>query len=207
VDESVPYARHFPAAYPRTKALAERQVLAAAVPAVALRPHLVWGPGDPHFLPRFAANRHRLWLLGGADKTIDTVYVDNAAEAHLLALDRLYAGSPLCGRAYFITQGEPCGFGVWVNALLTAAGLPPVRRRLPVRPARLAAGLLERGYGLAGAMGLPGEPPLTRFLVEQASTAHWFDISAARRDLGYRPRVSMAEGLARLTAHLSEAAR
>ncbi len=202
VDESVPYARRFPAAYPRTKAAAEKLVLASAVPAVALRPHLIWGPGDPHFLPRFAANRHRLWLLGGVDKTVDTVYVDNAADAHLLALDRLRPGSPLCGRAYFIAQGEPCGFGVWVNALLSAAGQPPVRRRLPARPARLGARLLEYGCGL-----VRREPPLTRFLVEQASTAHWFDISAARRDLDYRPRVSMAEGLARLTAHLSEAAR
>ncbi|WP_049565749.1 NAD-dependent epimerase/dehydratase family protein [Nonomuraea sp. SBT364] len=201
VDESVPYATRFPAAYPRTKAMAERLVLAGPVPAVALRPHLVWGPGDPHFLPRFVANRHRLWLLGRADKTIDTVYVDNAADACVLALDRLRPGSPLCGRAYFITQGEPCGFGVWVNALLKAAGVPPVRRRLPAGPVRVAAGVLER---LAGARD-GWEPPLTRFLVEQASTAHWFDISAARRDLGYRPRVSMAEGLARLTAHLSEA--
>ncbi|MEV4835951.1 NAD-dependent epimerase/dehydratase family protein [Nonomuraea sp. NPDC049486] len=199
VDESVPYATRFTAPYPRTKAAAERLVLAGPAPSVALRPHLIWGPGDPHFLPRFVANRHRLWLLGRADKTIDTVYVDNAADACVLALDRLRPGSPLCGRAYFITQGEPCGFGVWVNALLAAAGQPPVRRRLPAGPAMAAAGMLERLAAQGG-----WEPPLTRFLVEQASTAHWFDISAARRDLGYRPRVSMAEGLARLTAHLSE---
>ncbi|QFY11042.1 NAD-dependent epimerase/dehydratase family protein [Nonomuraea phyllanthi] len=207
VDESVPYARRYPAAYPRSKALAEQLVLAATgtVPVVALRPHLIWGPGDPHFLPRLAANRHRLWLLGPTDKIIDTVYVDNAADACLLALDRLRPGSPLCGRTYFIAQGEPCGFGTWVNALLGAAGLPPVRRRLPVVPAKLAAALMERGCGPARALGLRVEPPLTRFLVEQASTAHWFDLSAARRDLGYRPRVSMAEGLTRLTAHLTEA--
>ncbi|MFD0662146.1 NAD-dependent epimerase/dehydratase family protein [Thermocatellispora tengchongensis] len=113
VDESAPYARGFTAPYPRTKAAAERLVLAAAgtVPAVALRPHLIWGPGDPHFLPRLVANRHRLWLIGGRDKTIDTVYIDNAADAHVLALDRLGPGSPLCGRAYFITQGSPAGSG------------------------------------------------------------------------------------------------
>ncbi|WP_219510113.1 NAD-dependent epimerase/dehydratase family protein [Nonomuraea ceibae] len=201
VDESVPYATRFTAAYPRTKAMAERIVLAGPVPAVALRPHLVWGPGDPHFLPGFVANRRRLWLLGREDRTIDTVYVDNAADACVLALDRLRPGSPLCGRAYFVTQGEPCGFGEWVNALLAAAGLRPVRRRLPVRAARAAAFVLERLAGVRDGW----EPPLTRFLVEQASTAHWFDISAARRDLGYRPRVSMADGLARLAAHLSEA--
>ncbi|MEU8106639.1 NAD-dependent epimerase/dehydratase family protein [Nonomuraea muscovyensis] len=206
VDESAPYARRFTAAYPRSKAAAERLVLSAAgtVPVVALRPHLIWGPGDPHFLPGLVANRRRLWLLGLADRTVDTVYIDNAADAHVLALDRLRPGSPLCGRAYFITQGEPGGFGAWVNALLAAAGVAPVRRRLPAPPALLAAALLEGGWQLAGRLGLDcGEPPLTRFLVEQASTAHWFDISAARRDLGYEPRVGTAEGLSRLTAHLA----
>ncbi len=203
VDESVPYARHFPAAYPRTKAEAERLVLTAAaagrVTAVALRPHLIWGPGDPHFLPRLVAYRRLLWLLGETDKTIDTVYIDNAADAHLLALDRLRPGSAQVGRAYFITQDQPCGFGEWLNLLLRAAGLPPVTRRAPVGPVLSAARLLERLRRLPLTRHLP---PLM-FLVEQASTAHWFDISAARCDLGYRPRVSTAEGLARLTAHLA----
>lgn len=203
VDESVPYARRFPAAYPRTKAEAERLVLADAaagrVTAVALRPHLIWGPGDPHFLPRLVAGRRLLWLLGETDKTIDTTYVGNAADAHLLALDRLRPGSPVAGRAYFVTQGEPCGFGEWLGLLLRAAGLPPVTRRAPAGPVLRAARLLERARRLP----LTGRLPPLLFLVEQASTAHWFDISAARRDLGYRPRVSMAEGLARLTAHLS----
>ncbi|MFC5744515.1 NAD-dependent epimerase/dehydratase family protein [Actinomadura rugatobispora] len=203
VDESAPYARRFLAAYPRTKAVAEGLVLGAAghlIPAVALRPHLIWGPGDPHFLPRFAARRRRLWMLGRTDKLIDTTYIDNAADAHLLALDRLEPGSPLTGRAYFISQGRPCTTAHWTNALLGAAGLPPVRRRMPVRAAWAAAALLELA---CRAPGVPVEPPLTRFLVGQASTAHWFDISAARRDLGYRPRVSMDEGLARLTDHLA----
>ncbi|WP_327048292.1 NAD-dependent epimerase/dehydratase family protein [Microbispora sp. NBC_01189] len=203
VDESVPYARRFPAAYPRTKAEAERLVLADAaagrVTAVALRPHLIWGPGDPHFLPKLVAGRRLLWLLGETDKSIDTTYVGNAADAHLLALDRLRPGSPVAGRAYFVTQGEPCGFGEWLGLLLRAAGLPPVTRRAPAGPVLRAARLLERARRLP----LTGRLPPLLFLVEQASTAHWFDISAARRDLGYRPRVSMAEGLARLTAHLS----
>ena len=208
VDESAPYAARFSAPYPRSKAAAERLVLSAAgtVPATVLRPHLIWGPGDPHFLPGLLANRHRMWLIGTADKTIDTVYVDNAAEAHLLALDRLDADSPVRGRAYFITQGDPCTFAAWVNALLAAAGAPPLRRRVPARPAWLAAALLETACRLAATAGLHAEPPLTRFLVEHASTAHWFDISAARRDLGYEPRVTTAEGMARLAAHLRETA-
>ncbi|MEW9549756.1 hypothetical protein [Nonomuraea sp. NPDC050783] len=124
-----------------------------------------------------------------------------------LALDRLRAGSPLSGRAYFVAQDEPCAFGTWVNALLAAAGHPPVRRRVPLGPVKAAATLLEHGRTLARALGLPFEPPPARFLGEQVSTAHWFDLSAARRDLGYRPRVSTAEGLARLAAHLAEAGR
>ncbi|MFV2176076.1 NAD-dependent epimerase/dehydratase family protein [Actinomadura sp. LOL_016] len=202
VDESLPYARRFLAAYPRTKAAAEGLVLGAAgrlIPAVALRPHLIWGPGDPHFLPRLVERRRRMRLPGASDKEIDTVYVDNAADAHLLALDRLAPGSPLNGRAYFITQDEPQGLGTWLNSLLAAAGEPPVTRRVPVRAAAAAGALVEFGYRLPG---VRGEPPLTRFLVEQASTAHWFDISAARRDLGYHPAVSTQEGLARLAAHL-----
>lgn len=202
VDESVPYARRFLAAYPRTKAEAERLVLdwaaAGRVPAVVLRPHLIWGPGDPHFLPKLVTYRRLLWLLGARDKTIDTVYIDNAADAHVLAVDRLGAGS-LSGRTYFIAQGEPCGFGEWLNLLLAAAGRPAVTRRVPVGPVLGAARLLEAGRRLPGARRLP---PLL-FLVEQASTAHWFDLSAARRDLGYKPQVSMTEGLSRLSAHLS----
>ncbi|MEV4675593.1 MULTISPECIES: NAD-dependent epimerase/dehydratase family protein [Actinomadura] len=203
-DESLPYARHFLAHYPRTKAAAEGLVLGAAgrgIPAAALRPHLIWGPGDPHFLPGLAAAGSRLRLIGAGDKTVDTVYIDNAADAHLLALDTLAPESPVNGRAYFITQDEPAPFGQWINGLLAAAGLPPVTRRVPVAPAMLAAAALELLFALPG---VRAAPPLTRFLVDQASTAHWFDISAARRDLGYTPSVSTAQGLARLADHLAE---
>ncbi|MFC6887093.1 MULTISPECIES: NAD-dependent epimerase/dehydratase family protein [Actinomadura] len=204
VDESVPYSRRQPDPYSRTKAAAEGLVLGAAgrlVPAVALRPHMIWGPGDPHFLPRLVARHRLLFLLGAADKPVDTVYIDNAADAHLLALDRLGPDSPINGRVYFIAQGEPCGLGVWVNSLLEAAGLPPVTRRMPVWPALAAGALLEYAYRLPG---VPWEPPLTRFLVRHASTAHWFDLSAARRDLGYRPHVTTHDGMARLAVHLAD---
>jgi nucleoside-diphosphate-sugar epimerase len=206
VDESAPHARRFLASYPASKAIAERLVLAAdgdRLATVALRPHLIWGPGDPHFLPRFAARarRGRLVLPHAPGKRIDTVYVDNAARAHLLALDALAPGSPAAGRAYFITQDEPVTVTRWVNALLDAAGLPPVTRHVPARLARLGAAAVEYGYRLAR---VRAQPPLTRLAAVQATTSHWFDISAARRDLGYEPRISMADGLARLAAHLSE---
>ncbi|MFC5825027.1 NAD-dependent epimerase/dehydratase family protein [Nonomuraea insulae] len=205
VDESVPYARRFLAHYPRTKAIAERLVLGAnsdLLGTVALRPHLVWGPGDPHFLPRLmkAARRGTFALPRAPGKRIDAVYVDNAAEAHLLALDAIAPGSDVSGRAYFIGQGEPITHDRWVNALLAAAGMPAVTRRVPAWSAHMAARAVEGAYRVAR---VRAEPPITRLLVRQATTAHWFDLSAARHDLGYVPRVGMIEGMKRLQEHLS----
>ncbi|AXI80688.1 NAD-dependent epimerase/dehydratase family protein [Peterkaempfera bronchialis] len=205
VDESVPYATRFPGPYPRSKAEAEQRVLAANSPqlaTVALRPHLIWGPGDPHFTPRIleAARTGRLRLVGPPGKRIDTTYVDNAAEAHLLALDRLHPAAPIAGRAYFLSQGDPRTTDDTLNALLAAAGLPPETRRVPRAPARAAAALLETAYRAAR---VPAEPPLTRLVAGQLGTSHWFDISAARRDLDYRPRIGTEEGLRRLAWHLA----
>jgi nucleoside-diphosphate-sugar epimerase len=204
VDESVPYARHFEAAYQRTKAAAERMVLAAGGPdlaAVALRPHLIWGPGDNHLVPRLLARARagRLRRIGRSSKLVDSVYIDNAADAHLLAADRLAPGSPVAGRAYFITNGEPVPLWDFVNRILAAAGLGPVTRSVPAPVAYAAGWLLEGLYAL-----LPGdrEPPMTRFLAGELTTAHWFDTGAARRDLGYEPRVGIDEGLRRLAASL-----
>ena len=205
VNESAPYATHFLAPYPQTKARAEQRVLAANSPqlaTVALRPHLIWGPGDPHLLPRILdrSAKGRLRHIGDTPKKIDTVYVDNAAEAHLLALDKLEPGSAIAGKAYFISQGEPVNQDAMINALLKAAGLPAEERRISVDFARFLGANLERIWKL---LRLKSEPPLTRFIVEQLSTAHWFNIAAARRDLGYAPRVSTNEGLARVGEHLA----
>lgn len=201
-DESLPYAETFSSHYPRTKAMAERMVLAADgehLSTVALRPHLVWGPGDNHLVPRIVARGRagRLRLIGDRPNLIDTVYVDNAADAHLAAADRLAPGAPCAGKAYFVSNGEPLPLAEIINGILAAAGLPPVTKRIPVPLAIALGGLAELVYG---ALRIRNEPPLTRFLARQLSTAHWFDISAARRDLGYEPRVSIAEGLERLAA-------
>jgi nucleoside-diphosphate-sugar epimerase len=205
VDESVPYATHFSSPYAQTKALAEQRVLAAnsaQLATVALRPHFIWGPGDPNLLPRILgrARRGQLRLLGDVAKKIDTVYVDNAAEAHVLALEKLSVGSPIAGKVYFISQGEPVTHQALINSWLKADGFPAEARHMPLGLAQFLAGVFESVYGL---FGVSSEPPLTRFLVEQLSTSHWFNIDAARRDLGYSPRVSMAEGLARLSQHLA----
>ena len=200
VDESVPYPPHHHAHYPRTKALAEQAVRAAndaQLATVSLRPHLIWGPGDNHLLPRLAARAHagQLRCIGSRPNLIDTVYVDNAADAHVLAADRLAPGSPVAGKVYFISQGEPVPMWDMVNQLLNAAGAPPVTRSVPTGLAMALAAGFEAMHRITGN---PAEPRLTRFVVREMSTAHWFDLSAARRDLGYAPRVSLAEGLERL---------
>ncbi|MEI6780494.1 MAG: NAD-dependent epimerase/dehydratase family protein [Verrucomicrobiota bacterium] len=205
VDESVPYPRRFAAHYPSTKAAAEQLVRAAndeRLATVSLRPHLIWGPEDNHLLPRLVARARagQLRRIGRARKLVDTVYIDNAAEAHLLAAEKLAPGAVVAGKVYFIAQGEPVDLWEMINWLLAAAGAPTVQRSIP------------RGVALALAWGFesvhrllhrPGEPRLTRFVVQELSTSHWFDLSAARRDLGYRPLVSLAEGLRRLREHLS----
>jgi nucleoside-diphosphate-sugar epimerase len=200
VDESVPYPEHYDAPYPKTKAIAERLVLAANDPelaTVALRPHLIWGPGDHHLIPRIVerARAGRLRRIGRRANQIDTVYIDDAAEAHLLAAERLQPGSPIAGKAYFISQGEPWPLWDVVNGILAAVGLPPVTRSVPPAVAYVAGWLCEVVYG---ALRIEREPPLTRFVVRELATAHWFNIDAARRDLGYAPKVSMTEGLERL---------
>jgi nucleoside-diphosphate-sugar epimerase len=209
VDESVPYPSHYEAHYPRTKAEAERAVLAANNPelaTVALRPHLIWGPGDNHLVPRILERGRagRLRRIGSRNCLIDSVYIDNAAQAHLLAADRLAPGSAVAGRAYFISNGEPMPVWDLVNAILKAGGVPPVTRRVPYPVAWLAGAILE---GVYAACWPDAEPPMTRFVARELATSHWFDLTAARRDLGYEPRVSIAEGLRRLEAWLQASAR
>jgi nucleoside-diphosphate-sugar epimerase len=204
VDETVPYPETYTAEYPRTKALAERAVLAAAAAglhAVVLRPHLIWGPGDPHLVPRILARADRLRIIGNGRNRVDTIYIDNAAQAHLQAARALREHPELSGRIYFISQDDPMLLWEMVNAILAAGGKGPVRRSISLRRAAMIGRALEWLYRT---FRLPGEPPMTRFVAEELATAHWFDISAARRDLGYRPGVSTREGLKRLAASLAE---
>jgi nucleoside-diphosphate-sugar epimerase len=205
VDESAPYPKKWLAHYPHTKALAEQRVLAASGEGLAtcsLRPHLIWGPRDQHLIPRLIerARRGQLRQVGNGTNRVDAVYVENAAEAHLLAAGAL-ENNPACrGQAYFITNGQPVNCWEWIGEILGLAGLPPVTRRISARGAYLAGSVLE---GIWTVLRRTDEPRMTRFLAAQLATSHYFDISRARRDLGYEPRISMAAGMTRLGEWLS----
>lgn len=200
-DESLPIADHFTAPYPASKAEAEKMVLAASgdrLKCAALRPHLIWGPGDPHILPRLAKKaRGGSLALPGPDKIIDTIFVENAARAHLLALEELAGEARCSGKAYFVTNNEPLPQGEIIARLLSAIGIEVRIRAVPVGIAKTAGAACEFAWRV---LRLRSEPPVTRFSVEQLATAHWFDTSAAERDFGYRPEITIAEGLERLRA-------
>jgi len=208
-DESEPYPESYLGThYAATKAIAERAVSAANSPAlrtVALRPHLIWGPGDNHLMPRIIAQARagRLRRIGQDDQLVDATWVDDAAQAHLDAEAALRKEAPVCaGKAYFISSGDPVGCWTLINGILGAAGLPPVTKSLSPALAYRLGWLLEQLWKL----GLPGEPPLTRFVAIQLSRAHWFNISAARRDLGYEPQTGAKRGLELLAEHFKATA-
>ncbi len=200
--ETVPYGEGFKAPYATTKTIAEKAVLAANGPdlaTVALRPRLIWGPGDQQLLPRLVsrAQAGRLRFVGDGRNRIDTTYIDNAARAHFDAFDHLAPGAACAGKAYFISNGEPKEVREIVNALLRAAGAPEVHKTLPFGAAYAIGAVCEAAWTV---LRLSGEPPMTRFLAEQLSTTHWYSMAPATRDFGYVPRVTIAEGLARLAA-------
>ncbi|HEX3147863.1 MAG TPA: NAD-dependent epimerase/dehydratase family protein [Gemmataceae bacterium] len=208
VNESEPNPARFLAHYPHTKALAEQAALKANGPelaTIALRPHLIWGPGDPHLIPRLIerARAGRLKRIGKESKLVDTIYIDNAAVAHLQAADKLAPRSAVAGKAYFLSQGEPMPLWDFVNRVLEVAKLPPVTKSVPAGVAYFAGGAMELLFRL---LSLRGEPPMTRFVARQLSTAHWFDLSAARRDFGYAPAISTDEGLRRLRTAMASGA-
>lgn len=202
--DEVPYGENFQAPYATTKAIAEKAVLAANdanLAAVALRPRLIWGPGDQQILPRLVerAKAGRLRIVGDGNNKVDTTYIDNAAQAHFDAFDHLAPGAACAGKAYFISNGEPWPMRELLNALLAAAGAPRVDKTLSFHAAYRIGAVCET---LWKALPLKGEPPMTRFLAEQLSTAHWYSMEPARRDFGYVPRIGIQEGMRRLAESL-----
>jgi nucleoside-diphosphate-sugar epimerase len=203
------YPRRYLAHYPRTKAEAERLVLDANGPAlatVALRPHLIFGPGDPHLVPRLVARARagRLVRVGPGTNRVSLTYVDNAAHAHVDAAAGLAPGAPHAGRAYFVNQAEPVVLWQWLESLLAGVGAPLPTRRVSARTAYAAGALCELTWRV---LGRAGEPPMTRFVAQQLALEHTYSLAPAARDFGYVERVGLAEATARTIAAFARAER
>jgi nucleoside-diphosphate-sugar epimerase len=146
-------------------------------------------------VPGFLKRAKRLKRIGDGTNKVDTIYIDNAAEAHLLAEAALEADPELSGRVYFISNDEPIPAWEMIDHFLAAGGLPAVKGSVSPKTAYRVGALFETLYRW---LGIKAEPPITRWAAREAATSHWFDIGAAKRDLGYEPRVSIEEGLKRL---------
>lgn len=191
-DASLPYPTTWLAHYPETKAKAEQLVLAANRPGlsvVALRPHLIWGPGDPWLLPRVIARARagRLRIVGDGTNRVSISYIDNAAAAHVQAAEALIAGRPCAGKAYFVNDPDPVALWPWINALLTRVGVPPVERHVSHALAHNLGSVAEFVWSF---LGLDGEPPMTRFVAAQLATSHTYTVAPAQADFGYHPVIA-----------------
>lgn len=200
--QDLPYPKEFLAFYPQTKAKAEAIALAAndaTLRTVSLRPHLIYGPGDPHLIPRLLARARagRLRIVGKGDNVVDLTYIDNAVAAHINALDALTQDdAPSCaGKPYFISDDAPVVLWDWLNTLFERVGLKPVTKKVPFSVALAAGAAAEASFK---ALNAKSEPPMTRFIASQLATSHWYDMAPAKQDLGYAPPVSSAQALDRL---------
>jgi nucleoside-diphosphate-sugar epimerase len=202
INEQYPYPKHFDAAYPKTKAIAEQEVCAAndgvTLRTVTLRPHLIWGPGDTNLIPTILerAKAGRLTQIGDGSNKVDLTYIDDCVAAHIAAMRALEQDSTEAfGKAYFISQGEPVPMWGWINELLAKHNLPPVKRSIPKTLALWLAYILEGVAKALNVIGVRYKPLLTRFLVSEMSTHHYFSIAAAKRDLGYQPSCTISQAM------------
>jgi nucleoside-diphosphate-sugar epimerase len=195
VDESVPYPKQYRAYYPETKAVAERAVLSAhsaTLRTIALRPHLIFGSGDTNLVPTILnrARAGRLVQVGDGKNLVDLTHIDDCVSAHVLAAAALDERPTAGGRAFFISQGTPVLLWEWIERILILHDAPSVQRQLSASSAQFLATVAESVWKT---IRLSSDPPLTRFLVKEMSTDHYFDISAARRELGYIPTCTVWE--------------
>lgn len=201
VDETTPYAKEHLNAYGETKTMAEKLVLAAnnsqSFLTCALRPHLIWGPGDPHLFPRVIqkGREGKLRIIGDGENLVDIIYVENAARAHVQAFEHLKAGSKVCGEAYFLGQERPVKLWSFINEILGFVKVEPVTRQIDIRTAYRLGWLLEKVFKIAGIQ--KPEPPMTRFVALNLGKSHYFSHAKAQRDFGYHPEISIEEGLKR----------
>lgn len=198
VNETYPYPSKYMAFYPQTKAQAEKEVLqsnnSTSLKTIALRPHLIWGRGDTNLIPTVVgkAEKGKLLCIGDGSNLTDLTYIDDCVQAHIKAFDSLETNPAVSGKPYFISQGDPVNMWQWVDQILTIHKLPVIRKKVNKKFAMLVASVLE-----AISRVLPGspEPLFTKFLVCEMSTSHYFDISAAKNDLGYEPQYSVSEAM------------
>lgn len=186
--------------YAESKAIAERTVLNARnsqLAVVAIRPHLVWGPGDRQLVGRIVerAASGRLAVVGTGNALVDSTYIDNAISAHIAALDALHIGSACDGKAYVISNGEPRTVNELMRSMCESAGIPFEPRHLSLALGIRLGSVVERLWPLVRS----SEPPITRFIAEQLGTAHWFDQRSVQQELQWAPTVTIAEGFDRLT--------
>lgn len=203
-DESLPYPGNWMCHYPHSKAIAEQAVLAAnndSLRTISLRPHLIWGPRDNHLIPRLIqkARSGRLRRVGDGTNVVSVSYVENAAAAHLQAEESLRNSATAAGRAYFVNEPESVNLWDWIDELLALVELPPIRKSISARAAHGVGQVMELLWSV-----LPGEPPMTRFVASQLAGSHSYSVRAAVRDFGYAPVCTMAEGMERLQAELTE---
>lgn len=203
-EEDCPYPTSFLTDYPESKAVAEQLALAANCPEMAvcaLRPHLIWGPGDPHLIPRILDRYDRLRIIGDGKTKVGICYVDNAAHAHILAADKLDIGSAHAGKAYFITDIEPIVLWEWLNVVLARLGKKPITRKIPASLAYNVGAVMEFVWKT---FGIQGEPFMTRFVARQLSSSHYYNLQNAIQDFGYQELVDPKEGFERMVAYFQQ---
>jgi len=200
VDESIKYPEQFASHYTNTKAQAEKLIIKANsenLKTISLRPHLVWGPGDTQLIPKIIkrAKTGRLKRIGKEEVLVDNTYIDNLIDAHLLAMEKLDVNSEIPGKPFFITNGKPLPVWDFLNGILQAKGLAPVEKTISKKTALAVAFTLEKIYSL---FKIKRAPFITPFLVYELCSHHWFNISAARQQLNYSPKIDFETGLKHL---------
>lgn len=202
VDESTPYPSQdqYLTNYAKTKSIAEQAVLGAngdKLCTVALRPHLIFGPGDLNLVPRVieAQKKGRLKIIGDGENLVDVTYVENGAIAHVMALEKLESSHPIAGKAYFLGQG-PIKLWDFTNNILKNAGLPPVTKKISLLNAYRIGFVIEFFLTLFRIYNV--HPPMTRFIALQLGKSHYFSHHNLEHDLGFVPSISIEEGLKRL---------
>ena len=202
-DESLEYPKKYYTHYAKTKSMAESLILEFSneqTKTVAIRPHLIWGPGDPHLFPRLLskAKEGKLKRVGEGSNLVDIVYVENAAIAHVDAMEAINSGKDIGGNAYFIGQDKPVNLWDFINDILVRAKIDPVEDSVSYSMAYKVGAILEVCFKTLGILN--PEPPMTRFVAMQLAKSHYFSHEKAKRDFGYQSKISVEEGLKRYFA-------